>query len=190
MACWLLTGCMQSSIVLQLYDAGDANKATVIEEIENFESESAMQVQWPEVTPAASHAEVTVVHGSDWQTASLAWNLADRLRGLGVSVVVKSSRLQNHVVRGRHIGVFVGKSQGATESDGFGDQISQLVCYTPDGDEARGVCKELDHRTDNGSEAHPRFDSPDYVSIDTQALFLVVSSTRIRRPLHEEYCLR
>ena len=136
MACWLLTGCMQSSIVMQLYDAGDANKATVIEEIENFASESAMQVQWPEVTPAASHAEVTVVHGSDWQTASLAWDLADRLRGLGVSVVVKSSRLQNHVVTGRHIGVFVGKSEGTTESDGFGDQISQLVCYTPDGDEA------------------------------------------------------
>lgn len=136
MACWLVTGCMQSAVVMQLYDAGDANEAAVIEEIENFALENRIQVQRPEVTPAASYAEVTVVHGSDWQTASLAWDLADQLRGLGLAVVVKPSRLQNHVVTGRHIGVFVGKSEGATESDQLGDQISQLVCYTPDGDEA------------------------------------------------------
>ena len=136
MACWLLAGCMQSAFVMQLYDSGDANKAPVIGVIENFASENGIQVQRPEVTPAASYAEVTVVHGSDWQTASLAWDLADRLRGLGAAVVVKPSRLQNHVVTGRHIGVFVGNSEGATGSDEFGDQISQLVCHTPDGDEA------------------------------------------------------
>ena len=136
MACWLLTGCMHPAFVMQLYDAGDASKAPVVEEIENFASENAMQVERPEVTPAASYAEVTVVHGSDWQTASLAWDLADRLRGLGVAVVVKPSRLQNHVVTGRHIGVFVGKSEGTAGSDELGDQISQLVCHTPDGDEA------------------------------------------------------
>ena len=136
MACWLLAGCAQSAIVMQLYDADASDKEMLIGEIENFASENAVEVERPEVTPAASHAEVTVVHGSDWQTASLAWALADRLSSLGIAVVVKPSRLQNHVVTGRHIGVFVGKTEGATESDGLGDQISQLVCYTPDGDEA------------------------------------------------------
>ena len=69
MACWLLTGCAQSAIVMQLYDADTDNKAMLIAEIENFAAENAVEVQRPEVTPAASHAEVTVVHGSDWQTA-------------------------------------------------------------------------------------------------------------------------
>ena len=138
MACWLLTGCAQSAIVMQLYDADTDNKAMLIAEIENFAAENAVEVQRPEVTPAASHAEVTVVHGSDWQTASLAWNLADRLSSLGVAVVVKPSRLQNHVVTGRHIGVFVGKTEAAAQSDAeqLREQINQLVCHTPDGDEA------------------------------------------------------
>ena len=72
-ACWLLTGCAQSAIVMQLYDDGAADKAMLIEEIESFASENAVEVQRPDVTPAASYAEVTVVHGSDWETASLAW---------------------------------------------------------------------------------------------------------------------
>ena len=79
MACWLLTGCAQSAIVLQLYDADASDNAMLIGEIENFAADNAIHVERPEVTPAASHAEVTVVHGSDWQAASLAWNLADRL---------------------------------------------------------------------------------------------------------------
>ncbi len=137
-ACWLLTGCAQSAIVMQLYDDGAADKAMLIEEIENFAAENAVEVQRPEVTPAASYAEVTVVHGSDWQTASLAWNLADRLSSLGVAAIVKPSRLQNHVVTGRHIGVFVGKTEDAVQGDAnaVGEQISQLICHTPDGDEA------------------------------------------------------
>ena len=137
-ACWLLTGCAQSAIVMQLYDDGAADKAMLIEEIESFASENAVEVQRPDVTPAASYAEVTVVHGSDWETASLAWDLADRLRSLGIAVNVKPSRLQNHVVTGRHIGVFVGKTEHTTQSDAndLAQQISQLICYTPDGDEA------------------------------------------------------
>ena len=137
MACWVLAGCAQSAIVMQLYNGGADNKAILIGEIESFASENAVEVQRPEVTPAASYAEVTVVHGSDWQTASLAWNLADRLSSLGVAAIVKPSRLQNHVVTGRHIGVFVGQTEAATQSDAedLAGQISQLVCHTPDGDE-------------------------------------------------------
>ena len=137
-ACWLLTGCAQSAIVMQLYDDGAADKAMLIEEIENFAAENAVEVQRPEVTPAASHAEVTVVHGSDWQAASLAWNLADRLSSLGVAAIVKPTRLQNHVVTGRHIGVFVGQTEAVIQSDAkdLAEMISQLVCHTPDGDEA------------------------------------------------------
>ena len=137
-ACWLLTGCAQSAIVMQLYDDGAADKAMLIEEIENFAAENAVEVQRPEVTPAVSHAEVTVVHGSDWETALLAWALADRLSSLGVAAIVKPARLQNHVVTGRHIGVFVGQTEAVTQSDAeyLAGQISQLVCHTPDGDEA------------------------------------------------------
>ena len=138
MACWVLAGCAQSAIVMQLYDAGDADKVMLIGEIENFAAENAVKVQRPDVTPAASFAEVTVVHGSDWETASLAWALADRLSSLGVAVIVKPTRIQNHVVTGRHIGVFVGQTEAATQSDAedLTGQISQLVCHTPDGDEA------------------------------------------------------
>ena len=138
MACWVLAGCAQSAIVMQLYDDGADNKAILIEEIESFASENAVEVQRPDVTPAASYAEVTVVHGSDWETASLAWALADRLSSLGVAAIVKPTRIENHVVTGRHIAVFVGQTEDATQSDAkdLAEMISQLVCYTPDGDEA------------------------------------------------------
>ena len=38
MACWVLAGCAQSAIVMQLYDAGADNKAILIGEIESFAS--------------------------------------------------------------------------------------------------------------------------------------------------------
>lgn len=137
MTCWLLTGCAQSTILMQLYDADANDKAILIAEIEHFATENVVEVQRPDVTPAASFAEVTVVHGSDWRTASLAWDLANRLSRLGVAVVVKPSRLQNHVVTGRHIGVFVGQTENTANDDAEAlDQISQLTCFTPNGDEA------------------------------------------------------
>ena len=137
MACRVLAGCAQSDIVMQLYDVGADNKAILIGEIESFASENAVEVQRPDVTPHASYAAVTVVHGSDWETASLAWAQAGRLSSLGVAVIVKPNRIQNHVVTGRHIGVFAGQTEAATQSDAedLAGQISQLVCHTPDGDE-------------------------------------------------------
>lgn len=132
----LLGGCAQSAVVIQLYDAG--GQAAIGEAVESFAAAHGVELQRPPVAPARTHAEVAVVHGSHWHAASMASALAEQLDDLGFTASLVPTRLENHVVTARHIGVFprqLGDATGGGEERGA-ERISQLICSADSGDEA------------------------------------------------------
>lgn len=131
----VLSGCAQSSVVIQLYDAGD--QAAIGEAVESFAAARDVELQRPPVAPASTDAEVAVVYGSHWHAASMASALAEQLNDLGFTASLVPTRLKNHVVTARHIGVFTrhhGAAGGLAEHDA--ERISQLICSADSGDEA------------------------------------------------------
>ena len=132
----LLSGCAQSGVVIQLYDAGV--QAAIGEAVESFAAANDVDLQRPAVAPASTDAEVAVVYGSHWQAASMASALAEQLNDLGLTVSLVPTRLKNHVVTARHIGVFTRQRGGATGGgeERSAEQMSQLICSADSGDEA------------------------------------------------------
>lgn len=131
-----LTGCAQSGVVIQLYDAG--GETAIGEAVESFATARDVDLQRPRVAPASSDAEVTVVYGSHWHAASMASALAELLNDLGFTASLVPTRLENHVVTARHIGVFTrqrGHASGGRAERGA-QRISQLICSADSGDEA------------------------------------------------------
>ena len=131
----VLSGCAQSSVVIQLYDAGD--QAGIGKAVERLASERGVELQRPPVAPASTDAEVAVVYGGHWHAASMASALAEQLNDLGFMPSLVPTRLKNHVVTARHIGVFT-RQHGAAGShvEDDAERISQLICSAESGDEA------------------------------------------------------
>ena len=122
-----LAGCAHVPVVVQLY--GSESDDGLAQRIEAFATERQLRVERPATAPAEPDAPVTIVHGSQWRSALLAQELADSLRFAGTQVSIKPSRLQNHVVTGGHIGVFVRDpaAVGSPRDDDV-DDVSQLIC--------------------------------------------------------------
>ena len=131
--CGLLAGCVQSGVVLQVYGI-DANEQFV-GTVEEFASDNRVSVESRNAEPVTANVDVALVHGSDWRTMSLAWNLADRLRQVGADVSVRATAQQHHVVTAGHIAVFL-RGSDSLEGRGVGyvERISQLVCTTSKGE--------------------------------------------------------
>ena len=125
----LLAACAHGPVVLQVY--GDAQEAELREAVENFADERGLQIERPEVVPAMANAEVTLVHSSNYESASVAWELADLLQTLGNEVRLQRVRLQNHLVTGNRIGVFVRDESVKAYAD---DEVAQLICSRDDSD--------------------------------------------------------
>ena len=132
----VLSGCAQPGVVIQLYDAG--NQPAIGEAVERFAADRSVELQRPAVAPARTDAEVAVVYGSHWEAASTAFALAGQLDSLGFTANLLPTRLQNHVVTARHIGVFTRQRDGAGQgrAQARAEQISQLICSADSGDEA------------------------------------------------------
>ena len=132
----VLGGCAQPRIVIQLYDTGD--EAGIGKAVESFAADRTVDLQRPPVAPARTDAEVAVVYGSHWEAAATALALAEQLNSLGFTASLLPTRLQNHVVTARHIGVFTRQRGDADQgrADGPAEQISQLICSADSGDEA------------------------------------------------------
>ena len=131
-----LSGCAQSGVIIQLYDAG--GQAAVGKAVEDFAAARDVELQRPPVAPASTDAEVAVVYGSHWQAASMALALAERLDDLGFAASLVPTRLKNHVVTARHVGVFTRQRAGAAtdQAEPVAERISQLICSADSGDEA------------------------------------------------------
>ena len=100
-------------------------------EVKDFAEERGLSIERPEVVPATSSAEITIVHSSTYESASTTWELADLLRALGSEVSLKRVRLKNHVVTGNRVGVFVrDESVSGHPDDDVG--ISELICSRDD----------------------------------------------------------
>ena len=91
---WLffLTGCTHAPVLLQVY--GDADQSQLREKVEDFAEERGLSIERPEVVPATSSAEITIVHSSTYESASTAWELTDLLRALGSDVSLRRVRLR------------------------------------------------------------------------------------------------
>ncbi len=134
-ACLFLSGCVHSGVVIQLYDQGQRGERAV-RLIEDFASERAIKIERPQSAPPLVDEGVTVVYGSHWRAAATAWTLAEQLSGYGSRVNLRPNRLQNHMLTGNHIGIFVrqlGDSEAPAAEDRT-ERISQLTCSTRDGD--------------------------------------------------------
>lgn len=119
----LLAGCTHAPLVLQVY--GDSGLGR---EIDAFAASNQVRVERPPVMPAQPSSAVTIVHGSHWRSWELAAELAEVLRLGGTEVTVRPSRLQNHVVTGRNVGVFIRRSADVDLPEDDDTSVSQLIC--------------------------------------------------------------
>ena len=118
-----LVACTHAPLVLQVY--GDSGLGR---EIDAFAASNQVRVERPPVMPAKPSSPVTIVHGSHWRSWELAAELAEVLRLGGTEVTVRPSRLQNHVVTGRNIGVFIRDRFDVSPLEGGDASVSQLIC--------------------------------------------------------------
>ena len=128
-------GCAQTPpVVVQLYGAEhreDLGKRVR----ELVAAGTEVRLEMPDVPPPYTTDGVTIVHGSQWRAASVAWGLADALDGYGANVTVRRTRLGNHVLTDRHVAVFIG---GRVPVEGMADmeEVSQLICTRSEDAEA------------------------------------------------------
>ena len=126
---FFLTACTHAPVVLQVY--GDADQSQIRGKVEDFAEERGLSIERPEVVPATSSAEITIVHSSTYESASTAWELTDLLRALGSDVSLRRVWLKNHVVTGNRVGVFVrDESVSGHPDDDVG--IIELICSRND----------------------------------------------------------
>ncbi len=127
----LLTACAHGPVLLQVY--GDGHEAAIREALEEFADTRDLPIERPEVVPATANAEITLVHSNDYESASVAWELADLLQTLGTDVRLQRVRLQNHLVTGRRVGVFV-RDEFLSEDADDDEGVGQLICSRDDSD--------------------------------------------------------